>query len=51
MNTELTRKNGTGTVAQTLTEKCLTPLWWLAIGYAFGFFHGNSRKKKKIAAD
>jgi hypothetical protein len=36
-------------VAQTLTEKCLTPLWWLAIGYAFGFFHGNGRRKRKAA--
>jgi hypothetical protein len=47
MNNEVTRKQ-TGTALQTVTEKCLTPLWWLAIGYAFGFFHGNGRRKKKV---
>ena len=48
MNNEVTRRQE-GTIAKTLTEKCLTPFWWLAVGYAFGFFHGNGRRKKKAA--
>lgn len=37
----------TGTIAQTFSDKCLTPLFWATIAYAFGFFHGYSRRKRK----
>lgn len=30
-----------------LLDKWGTPLFWLGVGYALGFFHGNSSGKRK----
>lgn len=31
----------------TLLEKFGTPLFWIAVGYGLGFFHGNTSGKRK----
>jgi len=44
-------KKEPGTALETFTEKCLNPVFFIAIGYAFGFFHGNSRRKRKQVSE
>ncbi len=37
-------------VKHTLLEKVAVPALFVAIGYALGFFHGNTRGKRKSSA-
>lgn len=47
MATEVPKQSPKTSLSSPLMEKFGTPLFWIAVGYGLGFFHGNTSGKRK----